>query len=91
MAQIKVEHFLWELDDEGVAIVTLNRPEKKNPLTFESYAELRDTFRFTHLLTRKIQNSKETNDELELHGKAAIRDKLMANRTYNEKPESKEI
>ena len=45
MAQIKPEHFLWELDDEGVAIVTLNRPERKNPLTFESYAELRDTFR----------------------------------------------
>ena len=45
MAQIKPEHFLWELDAEGVAIVTLNRPERKNPLTFESYAELRDTFR----------------------------------------------
>ena len=28
-----------------VAVVTLNRPEKKNPLTFESYAELRDAFR----------------------------------------------
>ena len=45
MAQITAEHFLWELDDEGVAIITLNRPERKNPLTFESYAELRDTFR----------------------------------------------
>ncbi len=45
MAKIRPEHFLWELDDEGVAIVTLNRPEKKNPLTIESYAELRDTFR----------------------------------------------
>lgn len=39
------EHFLWQLDDNGVATVTLNRPERKNPLTFESYAELRDTFR----------------------------------------------
>jgi enoyl-CoA hydratase/carnithine racemase len=38
------EHFLWEFA-EGVATVTLNRPERKNPLTFESYAELRDTFR----------------------------------------------
>jgi len=38
------EHFLWEFRD-GVATVTLNRPERKNPLTFESYAELRDTFR----------------------------------------------
>ena len=27
------------------AVVTLNRPEKKNPLTFESYAELCDLFR----------------------------------------------
>jgi len=38
------EHFLWDFG-EGVATVTLNRPERKNPLTFESYAELRDTFR----------------------------------------------
>ena len=38
------EHFLWRFAD-GVATVTLNRPERKNPLTFESYAELRDTFR----------------------------------------------
>ena len=38
------EHFLWDFAD-GVATITLNRPERKNPLTFESYAELRDTFR----------------------------------------------
>jgi enoyl-CoA hydratase/carnithine racemase len=31
-----------------VAIVWLNRPERKNPLTFESYAELRDWFRDLH-------------------------------------------
>ena len=37
-------HFHWDFAD-GVATVTLNRPERKNPLTFESYAELRDTFR----------------------------------------------
>ena len=36
----------FRLDMRGnVAVVTLNRPEKKNPLTFESYAELRDFFR----------------------------------------------
>ena len=45
MAEINPEHFLWQLDDNGVATVTLNRPERKNPLTFDSYAELRDTFR----------------------------------------------
>jgi enoyl-CoA hydratase/carnithine racemase len=38
------EHLLWGYED-GVATLTLNRPERKNPLTFESYAELRDTFR----------------------------------------------
>ena len=38
------KHFLWKFAD-GVATVSLNRPERKNPLTFESYAELRDTFR----------------------------------------------
>ena len=38
------EHFRWNYAD-GVEAVTLNRPERKNPLTFESYAELRDTFR----------------------------------------------
>jgi enoyl-CoA hydratase/carnithine racemase len=37
-------HFRWSFAD-GVAQITLNRPERKNPLTFESYAELRDTFR----------------------------------------------
>jgi enoyl-CoA hydratase/carnithine racemase len=38
------EHFLLEITGK-VATITLNRPERKNPLTFESYAELRDTFR----------------------------------------------
>jgi enoyl-CoA hydratase/carnithine racemase len=38
------KHFGWSFD-AGVATVTLHRPERKNPLTFESYAELRDTFR----------------------------------------------
>ncbi len=38
------KHFDWSLDGK-VATITLNRPERKNPLTFESYAELRETFR----------------------------------------------
>ena len=37
-------HFRWKLDGK-VATIMLDRPERKNPLTFESYAELRDTFR----------------------------------------------
>src|SRR5205085_635263 len=42
-ADYRATHFLWRVAD-GVATVTLNRPDRKNPLTFESYAELRDLF-----------------------------------------------
>ena len=44
MANYQAKHFLWEVNDR-VATIRLNRPERKNPLTFESYAELRDLFR----------------------------------------------
>ncbi|MDR0809309.1 MAG: enoyl-CoA hydratase family protein [Gemmobacter sp.] len=44
LAGMKPEHFLWEVTGR-IATVRLNRPDRKNPLTFESYAELRDTFR----------------------------------------------
>jgi enoyl-CoA hydratase/carnithine racemase len=44
--EYSARHFRWQCSDDGrVATITLNRPEKKNPLTFESYAELRDLFR----------------------------------------------
>jgi enoyl-CoA hydratase/carnithine racemase len=43
-SEFKPQHFKWEVADR-VATVTLNRPDKKNPLTFESYAELGQTFR----------------------------------------------
>jgi enoyl-CoA hydratase/carnithine racemase len=36
-------HFLWKVEGK-VGVITLNRPERKNPLTFDSYAELRDHF-----------------------------------------------
>lgn len=46
MKSYAARHFLWEADSDGrVATIRLNRPERKNPLTFESYAELRDLFR----------------------------------------------
>ena len=38
-----MKHFLWRTEGD-VGVVTLNRPERKNPLTFDSYAELRDFF-----------------------------------------------
>jgi enoyl-CoA hydratase/carnithine racemase len=44
MAHWRPRHFSWELS-EGVATIRLDRPERKNPLTFDSYVELRDTFR----------------------------------------------
>jgi len=42
-ASFEPTHFLWKFES-GVATITLNRPERKNPLTFDSYDELRDTF-----------------------------------------------
>jgi enoyl-CoA hydratase/carnithine racemase len=47
LTSYRPSHFLWRVEDR-VATLTLNRPEKKNPLTFESYAELRDLFRLLH-------------------------------------------
>ena len=44
LADYSPQHFLLAVVD-GVATVTLNRPERKNPLTFESYRELTDFFR----------------------------------------------
>lgn len=38
------KHFLWRTEGK-VGVITLNRPDRKNPLTFDSYAELRDFFR----------------------------------------------
>jgi enoyl-CoA hydratase/carnithine racemase len=43
LARYVPEHFRLAVEG-GVATVTLNRPERKNPLTFESYSELRDMF-----------------------------------------------
>lgn len=42
-SELTPRHFGWRVDD-GVATITLDRPERKNPLTFESYRELRSTF-----------------------------------------------
>ena len=43
LADYRATHFQWACSDR-VARITLNRPERKNPLSFESYAELRDLF-----------------------------------------------
>ena len=43
LAGYEAGHFVWQVES-GVATLTLNRPERKNPLTFDSYAELRDLF-----------------------------------------------
>ena len=50
LAAYQAQHFAYAFDD-GVATLTLNRPERKNPLTFESYAELRDLFRALNYAT----------------------------------------
>src|SRR5258706_5532001 len=43
LAGYRATHFRWEVADR-VATITLDRPERKNPLTFDAYAELRDLF-----------------------------------------------
>ena len=43
-ATLETSHFRWAFAN-GVGTITLDRPERKNPLTFDSYAELRDLFR----------------------------------------------
>ena len=44
IATLQPSHFRWRMEG-AVALISLDRPERKNPLTFESYAELRDLFR----------------------------------------------
>lgn len=44
LANYAAQHFVWQVQGT-VATITLNRPERKNPITFDSYAELRDLFR----------------------------------------------
>src|SRR5207245_2750567 len=44
MIQYAARHFLWSVDGK-VGTITLNRPELKNALTFDTYAEMRDLFR----------------------------------------------
>jgi enoyl-CoA hydratase/carnithine racemase len=44
MTDFRPRHFDWHLDN-GIATIRLARPERKNPLTFDSYVELRDAFR----------------------------------------------
>jgi len=53
-ATYKPEHFLWSFKD-GVGTITFNRPDRMNPLTFESYAELRDLYR--NLVSAKDVNA----------------------------------
>ncbi|HSJ15740.1 MAG TPA: enoyl-CoA hydratase family protein [Longimicrobiales bacterium] len=43
-AELQPASFGWQVEDR-VATITLDRPERKNPLSFQSYMELRDTFR----------------------------------------------
>jgi enoyl-CoA hydratase/carnithine racemase len=44
LAELKPKHFDWHVHHH-IGTIKLTRPERKNPLTFESYAELRDLFR----------------------------------------------
>jgi enoyl-CoA hydratase/carnithine racemase len=45
LVDLSPQHFEWTVHEGRVGVIRLTRPERKNPLTFDSYAELRDTFR----------------------------------------------
>ena len=59
-AGLKPKHFRWTLGEDQVATITFDRSERKNPLTFESYAELRDTF---HLLAQVDASARGGGEE----------------------------
>ena len=73
------KHFLWQLDGK-VATITLNRPERKNPLTFESYAELRDTFRNLDVRGRREGRRDHRRRRQLLLGRRRARDHRAAGR-----------
>jgi enoyl-CoA hydratase/carnithine racemase len=57
LAGYQAQHFGWRTEgpQNRVGVVTLNRPERKNPLTFDSYAELRELFqRLRHATDVKV-------------------------------------
>ena len=57
-AGYKSRHFAWSrMAKAASATLTLNRPERKNPLTFDSYAELRDLFRALAYAERRATRS----------------------------------
>jgi enoyl-CoA hydratase/carnithine racemase len=60
MTGFRPKHFLWQVEGK-VARVRLDRPERKNPLTFQSYAELRDTF-------RELRYAEDVDAEVPVHG-----------------------
>lgn len=51
ISDVQPKHFLWRVENK-IATIALNRPERKNPLTFESYNELVETFRSLNQLSR---------------------------------------
>src|SRR5207248_6462429 len=53
------KHCRWHAEDR-VGVITLDRPEKKNPLTFESYGELRDLFRALDRKSTRLNSSHRT-------------------------------
>ncbi|MDE2335519.1 MAG: enoyl-CoA hydratase family protein [Rhodospirillales bacterium] len=53
-ATYRARHIGWAVAD-GVGTITLDRPERKNPLTFDSYAELRDLFRALGAARRTVR------------------------------------
>ena len=70
-------HFRLDVDGK-TAVITLNRPERKNPLTFHSYAELRDLFRALQFDEEVKDGSRDRRRRQFLLGRRRLRDHRAA-------------
>ena len=67
-----VTHFKCEIAN-GIARIALDRPERKNPLTFESYAELRDWFKALYQTLLGSEQGPRMGSFIALYGVANTR------------------
>ncbi len=84
-ADFRPRHFAFAVEGR-VGVVTLNRPERKNPLTFDSYAELRDLFRLLARRRRRPRGRHRRRGRQLLLGRRRARDHRAADEDGDARP-----